>query len=37
MGRKSILKKVLLEHSVIGLGVILDVKEIGELINGMVE
>jgi hypothetical protein len=37
MGSMLILKKVLSKHNVIGLGVILDIKEIGELINGIVE
>jgi hypothetical protein len=37
MGSMSILKKVLLEHSVISFRVILNVKEIRELINGIVE
>jgi hypothetical protein len=37
MGSKPILEQVLPEHSAIGLGVMLDVQEIGELINGTME
>jgi hypothetical protein len=37
MGSRPILEQVLLEHSVIDLEVMLDIQEIGELINGTME